>query len=178
MTRFARTGGLFLLAAIAAWAATLPIEQCEAAEQHTLTIESTPITGVDITGDRPGTTNYAATCDDQEVVNLTAPGSVTVADADYKFVRWAVDAAEQPRSQTTVQITMDSEHTAEASYNLLGDVNFDCVVNVLDMILVRNHLYADVGTGENWKYDVTGNGTINVLDMLAVRNNARNRCPE
>jgi len=166
------------VAALVVWGTTLSTGRSEAAEQYTLTVESTPITGVDITGDEPGTTDYAATCDDQDVVNLTAPGSVTVADADYTFVRWAVDDTEQPRSQTGVQIIMDADHTAEARYNLLGDVNFDCVVNVLDMIIVRNHLYADVGSEDNWKYDVTGNGTINVLDMIAVRNNARNRCPE
>ena len=54
----------------------------------------------------------------------------------------------------------------------------DCRVNVLDMINVRNHLYDDVGSGDNWRYDLTGDGMINVLDMLAVRNNVRNRCPE
>jgi len=178
MNRLARTGGLFVLAALATWGPMLSTEQCKAAEQHTLTVESTPITGVDITGDKPGTTNYTATCDDQEEVNLTAPAGATVADADYKFVRWAVNGADEPRNQTSVQISMDADYTAEARYNLLGDVNSDCVANVIDMILVRNHLYADVGSGDNWKYDVTSDGMINVLDMLAVRNNARNGCPE
>ena len=41
----------------------------------TLTVQSTPITGINITGDKPGATDYAAICDHQEVVNLCAPGS-------------------------------------------------------------------------------------------------------
>ena len=39
----------------------------------TLTVQSTPITGVGIIGDTPGTTDYASTCDDQK--SVTAPSS-------------------------------------------------------------------------------------------------------
>ena len=59
---------------------------------------------------------------------------------------------------------------------VVGDVNRDCRVNVLDMILVRNHLYEDPTSGNNWSYDLNGDGVINILDMIAVRNNARARC--
>jgi len=59
-----------------------------------------------------------------------------------------------------------------------GDVTGDCIVNVLDMIAVRNHMYEDPASGDNARYDLTGDGVINVLDMIVVRNNVRNRCPE
>jgi len=143
----------------------------------TVTVKSAPISGLSITGSKPGTTDYTAFCDDQEVVNLTAPGSATAGNVEYDFVRWIVDGAEGPLNQADVQITMDADHTAEARYVLVGDVNGDCIVNILDMIGVRNHLYEDVGSGDNWRYDLTGDGMINVLDMMVVRNNARNRCP-
>jgi len=59
-----------------------------------------------------------------------------------------------------------------------GDVTGDCTVNVLDMILVRNHLYEDAGSGDNRRYDLTGDGKINVLDMLVVRSHARETCTD
>ena len=85
---------------------------------HDLNVQSTPITGVDITGDKPGATDYSATCDDQEVVDLAAPPAVTVGAVRYDFVRWNVGGADQPAGQTDVQVTMDADVTATASYAL------------------------------------------------------------
>jgi|GEM_PF-2031280 len=51
-----------------------------------------------------------------------------------------------------------------------GDSTFDGQVNILDMIYVRNRMYEDAGTGENWRADHTGDGSINILDMILVRN--------
>lgn len=70
-------------------------------------------------------------------------------------------------------------NTAEASksgWNIQCDVNDDCIVNILDMILIRNKLNADTATGDNWKADVTGDGAINILDMILVRNNLNASC--
>jgi len=147
-------------------------------QTHALVVQSSPAAGVSITGDKAGITDYTTSCDDQEVVNLTAPSSATVDDVDYRFVRWLVDEVEQAQGENDVQITMDDKHTAEANYDLLGDVTGDCVVNVLDFIGVRNHLYDDPATGDNWRYDLNGDGNINVLNMIAVRNHVRARCPE
>jgi len=147
-------------------------------QTHALVVQSSPTAGVSITGDKAGITDYTTSCDDQEVVDLTAPSSATVDDVDYRFVRWIVDDVEEAQGQTGVQITMDNKHTAEASYDLLGDVTGDCVVNVLDFIGVRNHMYEDPATGDNWRYDLTGDGSINILDMISVRNHVRARCPE
>lgn len=101
-------------------------------QTHTLTVQSSPVTGASITGDKPGTTNYTATCDDQEIVNITAPLNVTVADVEYTFNFWSVDDADQPPRQAGLQIAMDAAHTADARYSLAGDVNDDCTVNILE----------------------------------------------
>ena len=87
-----------------------------AVRAHTLTVLSTPINGLAVGGDKPGTTDYIATCDDQEVVGLTAPSSATAAPAHYDFVRWIVDGTDQPAGQAQVQVTVSSDITATAVY--------------------------------------------------------------
>ena len=72
---------------------------------------------------------------------------------------------------------MDTDHTAVAVYNLFGDVNGDCRVNVLDLILTRNHLGQSVSAADNWKTDVNQDGTINILDLIQVRNQMNTKCP-
>ena len=72
-------------------------------------------------------------------------------------------------------------NTGEASrsapwWNIPGDVNGDCTVNILDMIFIRNKLNEDTSTGDNWKADVTRDGAINILDLILVRNNLDARC--
>jgi len=47
---------------------------------------------------------------------------------------------------------------------------------VLDMIFVRNRLNQPIGTGDNWKADVNGDGKINVLDLIYVRNRLNAKC--
>jgi Tol biopolymer transport system component len=59
---------------------------------------------------------------------------------------------------------------------LLGDVNDDCVVNILDLIAIRNGLNGDVSEGENAKLDVNRDGAINILDMILVRNELNTMC--
>ena len=60
-----------------------------------------------------------------------------------------------------------------------GDVNFDCVVNILDLIGVRNHLNQDPDSPlENQAYNVNGDDAINILDMIFVRNRLNTSCPE
>jgi len=64
-------------------------------------------------------------------------------------------------------------------FNVLeGDANQDCVVNILDLIFVRNRLNQDVGTGDNWQADVNGDNKINILDLIFVRNRLNSRCPD
>jgi hypothetical protein len=62
---------------------------------------------------------------------------------------------------------------------LPGNVNGDCVVNILDLIGIRNHLNQDPTTpAENAAYDVNGDGSINILDMIYVRNRLNTKCEE
>ena len=58
----------------------------------------------------------------------------------YTLAFWLVDNQPQTPRQGDVQLTMNSDRTVVAVYNLLGDVNGDCSVNILDMLFVRNRL--------------------------------------
>ena len=62
-------------------------------------------------------------------------------------------------------------------WKIPGDINGDCRVNVLDLILVRNKLMKSVSSGENWWADVNNDGKINVLDLIQVRNKIGTKCP-
>jgi len=58
-----------------------------------------------------------------------------------------------------------------------GDVNRDCVVNVLDLILIRNNLNADPGSStQASRCDLNGDNRINVLDLILARNQLGQRC--
>ena len=59
-----------------------------------------------------------------------------------------------------------------------GDANLDCVVNVLDLIFVRNRLNQSIETGDNWQADVNIDGVISALDLIYVRNRLNGRCTE
>ena len=142
-----------------------------------LSIRSSPITGVNIGGDKSGTTNYSVQFDHQQTVNLSAQQGVVVSAKTFLFTQWIVDGAPQPLRQTTVQLTMDTNHTAEAVYNLLGDINGDCKINVLELVLVRNRLGQSTSTGDNWKADLDQDGRINVLDLILLRNRLGTGCP-
>ena len=105
-----------------------------------LTVQSLPYPGVAITGDKPGTTNYTATCDDQQTVQLTAPGTITVDGRTWFFNYWLLDNV--PKFASPLSVTMADDHSAIAVYSLTmqGDLNADCKVNILDLIQVRNRL--------------------------------------
>ena len=108
----------------------------------TLTVASTPMPGVQINGDKPGTTIYAAGCDDKQSVTLTAPASASVEGRSWQFQYWLVDAAPQEPGVSALQLTVDADHAVTAVYGFAmpGAVNGDCSVTVLDLILVRNRL--------------------------------------
>ena len=145
-------------------------------KHSTLSVRSSPIIGINISGNVPGKTNYAATLDHQQTVNLSAQDGVFVGTKMFLFVRWMIDGVPQPLRQTSIQITMDTDHVAEAVHNLVGDVNGDCKINVLDLILVRNRLGQSTTTGDNWKADLDQDGRINVLDLILLRNRLGTGC--
>ena len=106
-----------------------------------LAVNSMP-DGIPITGDAPGTTNYTTTLETDSVVTLTAPESIR--EGELNFAGWLVDG--QAVTTLSVEITMDSHKTVQVIFapemppKLVGDTNDDCVLNILDMIYVRNHL--------------------------------------
>ena len=57
-----------------------------------------------------------------------------------------------------------------------GDANFDCIINVIDMLVIRDKLNADVSSGDNWRADVNEDGAIDILDLIFVRNNLHDIC--
>ncbi len=59
--------------------------------------------------------------------------------------------------------------TIEDRKYLAWDVNQDGLVNVLDLILVAQHLGSDASV--NRQSDVNGDGTINILDLIVVSQN-------
>ena len=59
--------------------------------------------------------------------------------------------------------------TIEDRKYLAWDVNQDGLVNVLDLILVAQHLGSDASV--NRQSDVNGDGTINILDLILVSQN-------
>ena len=53
----------------------------------------------------------------------------------------------------------------------------DCVVNIPDLIFVRNKLNQDPEAGAlNWRADVNVDGDINILDLIEIRKQLGKRC--
>jgi len=53
-----------------------------------------------------------------------------------------------------------------------ADINGDCEVNILDLILLRNIMMEGTEpVGQRCHADIDGNGLINILDLIEVRNN-------
>ncbi|HUW33060.1 MAG TPA: dockerin type I domain-containing protein, partial [Planctomycetota bacterium] len=156
---------------------------------HMLTVQSVlvttstgrrQVTGVPITGDMPGSTDYTVTCEDGQVVTIEAPRTFqmtgTAGTIDYAFQRWAVDGVDKSWEHLDLQIDMRADHTVVAKYGLACDCDGSCVVNVLDLLLIRGKLGQSVYTGDNWKMDVNSDKKINVLDLLTARSKLNKAC--
>jgi len=65
---------------------------------------------------------------------------------------------------------------AQTAWPILGDVTFDCVVSIQDLIFIRNRLKQDATEGDNWKADVNKDGAINALDIRVLRRHLGARC--
>lgn len=70
----------------------------------------------------------------------------------------------------------NTPQVSKSGWNIECDVNDGCKVDILHMILVRNKLNADTATEDNWKAEVTRDGSMNILDMILVRNNLNTTC--
>jgi len=85
-------------------------------EFYWLTVQSSPVSGFNVAGDKPGRTEYKAACDKQQVVTLIAPESSYHLGTDYVFDRWKVDDVPQEEGATELTVTMDQGHTVVAMY--------------------------------------------------------------
>ena len=96
----------------------LPHIALAAYETHQLTVQSTPL-GAEMAGDKPGTTDYTATCYGGQGVSLTAPAGAKLGGLQHRFVKWLVDGAEHyDPTRRDIYLIMDSDHTATAIYEL------------------------------------------------------------
>ena len=57
-----------------------------------------------------------------------------------------------------------------------GDADWNCTINILDLIVIRNLLNQSPSVGTNWKKDVNQDGKINILDLIYVRNHLGLHC--
>jgi len=64
------------------------------------------------------------------------------------------------------QLAPDGNYCLEDS--IIGDINSDNIVNILDVITMINMIFGTIDTNEN--ADINTDGTINVLDVIAVVN--------
>lgn len=77
-----------------------------------------------------------------------------------------------PTDEVDLTVKLEAElESQDWEFNVFGDVNGDGVVNILDLLGVRNHLGESAfSPPENQAYDLNWDGMINVLDMIQVRN--------
>jgi len=86
------------------------------ADTWTLAVQSSPISGVAISGTHPGVSNYAVSDGNSAAANLTAPDSWMDGTTVYDFVRWTVNGSAQPDGQETVAFSLGRDTTATAEY--------------------------------------------------------------
>ena len=70
----------------------------------------------------------------------------------------------------------NSPQASKSGWNIPGDADDNCIVNILDLIFIRARLGQSVGSGTNSKADMNADGLINILDLIAVRGKLNTRC--
>ena len=50
------------------------------------------------------------------------------------------------------------------------------MVNLLDLIVIRNKLNQPIDSGDNWRGDVNLDGSVDLLDLISTRNRMGKRC--
>jgi len=62
------------------------------------------------------------------------------------------------------------------AFKMPGDSTFDCMVDLRDLVYVRNRLGLDADAGDNWRADVNRDGAIDNADLIYVRNRLGTAC--
>ena len=83
---------------------------------HTLTVNSTPVAGVEITGTFAGSTAFEVAMVGTGEVILTAPVQVVVGGDAYSFVRWVADGRAFEDGLDTIRLKVLADATATAEY--------------------------------------------------------------
>ena len=135
-------------------AATTAVAQYILNNYYTLTVQSTPPTGLTIASStgNDGTTNYytQVSIASGTSVNLVAPA----ADPDgYIFTQWTVNGAAQAFGQKSITFTITADATAVAQYSALGTPDTLTVQSTPPTGLVITSTSADGGTTN---YTVSG----------------------
>jgi len=105
------------------------------------------------------------------VYTVTCPDGDYVIDADLEDTIVANEAGEEVPFEL-----VPGALSIQATWLIPGDVNFDCKVNILDLIFVRNRFLEDPRSSDNWKADSNSDGAINMLDLIFVRNHFGDKC--
>ncbi len=81
-----------------------------------LSVNSSPVIGVSVTGTVPCVTNYAGPVTKDAQVTLTAPAQATISGTSYVFQRWVLGGVEQTAGVTTLSFQITADVTAQAVY--------------------------------------------------------------
>jgi len=86
-----------------------------------------------------------------------------------------------PEDRYTVIITSNATELEvtwpdRPTWQIPGDANLDCKVDLLDLVFVRNRLFTDVEEGNNWQADVNEDDSIDLEDLITVRNLLGTEC--
>ena len=79
-------------------------------------VSSRPVSGVPISGNKPGTTDYSFLCGPSEIVSLEAPESISLSGSECYFAQWMLNGRGQPFGQRAVQFTRLESQEAVAVY--------------------------------------------------------------
>jgi hypothetical protein len=105
---------------------------------------------------------------------------VSVGQSKVLFINWVVSGIKPGMYVLTANVTVTSGVESYAnlidntmSYTIMirpaGDVNGDCVVNIIDLVMVASSFGTRVGTpGYNPIADLNNDGVINIVDLSIV----------
>ncbi|HUW34007.1 MAG TPA: dockerin type I domain-containing protein, partial [Planctomycetota bacterium] len=141
-----------------------------------LSVTSSPYSGIYLAGSHGDMTPFERVFLAPQNVTLSAQLRLFRGAIPYNFAYWKINGlAQQPR-QTDIQLRVEADTAVEAIYHMLGDANGDCVVNVLDLIFIRNRLGKPIESADNCRADVNVDGSVDVLDLISTRNKLGARC--
>ncbi|MBU0640324.1 MAG: hypothetical protein KKB50_15775, partial [Planctomycetes bacterium] len=146
--------------------------------EYTLTIGSTPRTGVSIQvspldngGLGDGVTDFQRVYSDGANATLTAPARPTVAGSGMTFCHWEVGGVPQTDEETILAHAVTSDASLVAVYLLVGDMNADGAVNGFDIDLFIVALDDQAGFEATYgpcrlrAADTNGDGAVNGFDI-------------